>query len=418
MNARFRCFASSLLGVLCFALAMPSASYAEQAEPAAQATTTVRPEVGKPIQAALDLLKQKKAKDAYARLREVDAVKDKTTYEVFLTEQVRAQTAAAAGEAGVAARAFEAVAASPLARDKERAQFLAAAAGQYYHAKDYARSADAVGRYLKAGGDDPAMHMLQVQALYLGNNFALAAKELLIDIQTAERAGKTPPEMQLQMLSSAYEKQQDKAGYALSLEKLLTYHPKKDYWLAAIYSVTSRNGFADRLALDVARLRLATSTMRNADDYVNSAQLALQAGFPAEAKRYLDAGYAAGLLGTGPEAERHKRLKDLMAKNLAADLKTLGQDDAQAAAAANGTAQFNSGLNYVLHGRADKGLPMMESGLGKGGMKHPDDARLQLGYAYHLAGQAQKAVQVLKKIQGSDGVAGLAHLWAIRAGQG
>jgi len=419
MNQPFRDIVS-LLGALSIAVApgLFGSAHAEEGDaPAAKGATTVRPEVGKPIQAALDLLKHKRGKDAYAKLREVDDIKDKTPYEAFLTEQVRAQTAAAAGETGIAARAFEAVAASPLAHDKEKAQFLAAAASQYYLAKDYARSADSAGRYFKAGGSDKAVHMLQVQALYLGNNFALAGKELLRVIQAEEQAGKAPPEMQLQMLSSVYEKQQDKAGYASALEKLLAHYPKKDYWLAAIYSVTSRSGFPDRMALDVARLRFATATMRNADDYMNAAQLALQAGFPAEAKRYIDAGYSAGLLGAGADAERHKRLKDLTAKNLAADLKALGQDDAQAAAAKDGTALFNSGLNYVLHGRADKGLGMMESGISKGGMKHPEDARLQLGYAYQLAGQSQKAVQALRKIQGSNGVAGLAHLWAIRAGQ-
>jgi hypothetical protein len=401
-----------------FACAIPlNLAVAQDPAPAAKPATTVRPEVGKPIQAALDLLKQKKGKEALVKLREVDSVKDKTAYEEYLTEQVRGQTAAAAGEAVVAARAFEVTAASPLAHEKEKAQFLAAAAGQYYQAKDYAKSAEMAGRYFKAGGNDKAIHMLQVQALYLGNNFALAAKELLIAIQADEQAGKIPQEMQLQMLSSAYEKQQDKAGYANALEKLLSYYPKKDYWLAAIYGVTSRNGFPDRMALDVARLRQATNTMRVADDYVNAAQLALQAGFPAEAKRYIDAGFAAGLLGAGADADRHKRLRDLTAKNLAADVKALGQDDAQVTAAKDGQALVNSGLNYVLHGRADKGLGMMESGIGKGGMKHPEDARLQLGYAYHVAGQPQKAVQVLKKIQGSDGVAGLARLWAIRAGQ-
>jgi len=416
MNQSFR-LKASLLGALCIACATPLAVRADEPAPAAKSTTTVRPEVGKPIQAALDLLKQKRGKEALAKLREVDSVRDKTPYEEHLTEQVRGQTAAAAGDAGVAARAFELVAASPLSHDKEKAQFLAAAAGQYYQAKEYAKSADMAGRYFKAGGSDKAIHMLQVQALYLGNNYALAAKELLVDIQAEEQAGKTPSEMQLQMLSSAYEKQQDKAGYGHALEKLLAYYPKKDYWLAAIYSVTSRGGFPDRLALDVARLRMATHTMRVADDFVNAAQLSLQAGFPAEAKRYLEAGYAAGMLGTGADADRHKRLRDLTAKTLAADVKALGQDDAQANAAKDGQALFNSGLNYVLHGRADKGLGMMESGISKGGMKHPDDARLQLGYAYHTAGQAQKAAQALKKIQGSDGVAGLARLWAIRAGQ-
>ena len=38
------------------------------------------------------------------------------------------------------------------------------------------------------------------------------------------------------------------------------------------------------------------------------AQLALQAGYPVEAKKVLDQGYAAGMLGKGSEAARQKRL--------------------------------------------------------------------------------------------------------------
>ena len=378
---------------------------------------TVRAEIGKPIQAALDLLKQKKGREALAKLREADAFKDKTPYEDFLTEQVRGFTAAAAGEASLSARAFETAAGSPAAPEKDKLQSLEQAASQYYMAKDYAKSAELAARYFKAGGNDKTVHTLRVQALYLGNNLAPAAKELSADIQAEEQAGKAPAEMQLQMLSSAYDKLQDKAGYVRAVEKLLAYYPKREYWQTAIYSVATRSGFPDRLALDVSRLKFATGTMRTATEYVEAAQLALQAGFPAEAKNYIEAGYAAGLLGTGADAERHKRLKDRTAKDVAADLKTLGQDDAQVAAGKDGTALFASGLNYVLHGRADKGLGMMESGIGKGGLKHPEDARLELGYAYHLAGQPQKAIQVLKKVQGTDGVAALARLWMIRLGQ-
>jgi len=61
---------------------------------------------------------------------------------------------------------------------------------------------------------------------------------------------------------------------------------------------------------------------------------------------------------------------------------------------------------------------MMEQGMKKGGIRHPDDARLHLGYAYQLAGQAQKAVHAFKTVQGGDGAAALARLWIIRIGQG
>ncbi len=407
----------SLLCTLCLALAGFTAPARAQ-EQDAKAAATVRPEVGAPLQAALDLLKGKKAKAALAKLAEADAVKNKTPFESYMVLRLRAQAEAAAGDAAEAARSFEATAASPAAPAAERTQFLAVAAGQYYAARDYAKAADLAARYFKAGGSDKSLRTIYVQALYLGNDFAHAAKELLGDIDGEEQAGKTPTEMELQMLATCYQKLNDKAGYARAMEKLVAFHPKRDYWLSVVYSVTASPGFSDRLALDADRLKLAAGTMRNAGDYMEAAQLALQAGFPAEAKKFVDAGYGAGVLGTGADAARQQRLKALTLKNLAEDNKTLGQDDAQAAADKDGTALVNAGLNYVLQGRAEKGLAMMEQGLKKGGMRHPEDARLHLGYALQLAGQPQKAVQVLKTVQGADGTAALARLWIIRIGQG
>jgi Flp pilus assembly protein TadD len=59
----------------------------------------------------------------------------------------------------------------------------------------------------------------------------------------------------------------------------------------------------------------------------------------------------------------------------------------------------------------------MERGIRKGGLKHPDDARLHLGIAYLRAGQKEQAVRAFKSVQGTDGVADLARLWALYARQ-
>ena len=378
---------------------------------------TVRPEIGRPIRAAIELIKHKRGKDALARVHEADAVANKTPYETYLIEQVRAQAAAAAGDAAEAAQAFEAIAASAFTSPSQRLQFLAAAAGQYYQARNYGKTAALGARYFKDGGADKSMRTLYVQALYLGNDFAAAGRELQSQIQSEEQAGGTPAEEQLQLLANVYVKQHDNVAYANVLEQLAAYYPKKDYWLAVVASVAARPGFSERLSLDLARLKLATGTMRTAAEYVEAAQLSILAGLPVEAKKIIDEGYAAGLLGTGPDADRHRRLKDMAARNLAEDTRTLGQDDAEAAAAKGGTALLNSGLNYVLHGNAGKGLEMMEQGLRKGGLKHPDDARLHLGYAYHLAGQNQKAIRIFKTVHGTDGAASLARLWIIRLGR-
>src|SRR5205809_6902453 len=92
-------------------------------EPVAGAQT-VRPEIGRPIQAAIELLKSRKGKEALAKVREAQAVGDRTPYENYLVERVLGQAAATAGDSSAAARAFENVATSPSTPEGERRQFL------------------------------------------------------------------------------------------------------------------------------------------------------------------------------------------------------------------------------------------------------------------------------------------------------
>ena len=370
-------------------------------------TPTVRPEVGKPVQAASDLIKAKRGREALARVREAQAVANKTDYETYLVNRVLGLAAIAAGDPATAARAFESVVASPAAPDAERRQFLAAAAGQYYAAKDYGKAADLSARYLK-DGSDPAVRTLHGQALYLGGNYAAAAKALSADIDADENAGRTPSEEQLQLLWNAYQQQKDAAGSARALEKLLAHYPKLDYWVSALQSVAAQPGFADRLAIDLARLKIATGAMRTTAEFFDAVQLALHDGFPLEAQSIMEKGYKAGMLGTGPEADRHKRLRALVDQDLAEDRKRIAQDEARK----DGKTMLNDGFNYVLHGKAAKGIELMEQGLKAGsGFKRPDHAKLQLAYGYHLAGQNQKAIAVYRTVQGNDGAAALARLW-------
>jgi Flp pilus assembly protein TadD len=76
-----------------------------------------------------------------------------------------------------------------------------------------------------------------------------------------------------------------------------------------------------------------------------------------------------------------------------------------------------TGYNLVVNGQAERGLSLMEQGLHKGALKHPEDAKLHLGLAYIQSGQKSKAVQVLQTVRGSDGAADLARLWVLHAGR-
>ena len=376
---------------------------------------SLRPEVGKPVQAAIEALKARKGKEALQKLREAEAVTGRSAYESYIVDRLKGQSAALAGETATAIDALEAALASSVAPAAERAPLLATVAGQYYTARNYAKAADACTRYFKEGGADPALRTLQIQSLYLGGDHVRAGKEIQADIQATEHEGKVPSEQLLQMAADIATRQKDTALQMAAFEKLVAHYPKADYWLNLVYALSNMNGLSQQLTLDVYRLKLATHTLRASQEFVEAAQYALQAGFPVEAKKFLDAGYAAKQLGSGADAERHTRLKDMTAKKLAEDIKSLGQDDGKAAKAATGDALLNTGLNYVLHGQADKGLPMMSQALQLGGFKRGEDARLHYGVALILAGQKSKALETLRTVRGNDGTAELARLWMLYA---
>jgi len=143
------------------------------------------------------------------------------------------------------------------------------------------------------------------------------------------------------------------------------------------------------------------------------AQLAIQAGLPAEAKLVVDKGYEKKILGNGQGADRHQRLRDLVNKSVTESTKNRSREEQEAIAAKDGNELVKIGLNYTFEGKADKGINLMEQGIKKGGLKRPEDAKLALGYAQVHAGQKARGVQTLKTVQGSDGTADIARLWAL-----
>ena len=72
----------------------------------------MRPDVGKPLQAAQELIKAGKYKEALAKVREADAVGGKNANESYLVERMRIAAASGAGDIDTAAKSFEALAAS------------------------------------------------------------------------------------------------------------------------------------------------------------------------------------------------------------------------------------------------------------------------------------------------------------------
>jgi len=384
----------------------------------ARAQETLRPEVGKPLQAAQDLIKGGRYKEALGKVREAEAAGARNANETYLIERMRLAAASGAGEAETAARSFEAISGSPRIPGPEKLRMIESIAGSFYRSQQYAKSMQWSQRYFREGGSSGAIRTMLIQSQYLSGDFAGAAKELMVEVQGAERSGAAPAEDRLKLLLNAASKQGDNNAYVYAMEKLVTYYPKKEYWVDLLNRMQRKSGFSDRLSLDTYRLSLATGSMTAPADFMEMAQLALQADLASEGKQVLDRGFANGALATGPQADRAKRLRVLVEKKLAEDTASRAEDEKQALAAKGGDALVGLGLSQIYSGQAAKGVQLMQQGIAKGSLKRAEDAKLHLGIGQLVAGDKAKAQATFKTVQGADGTADLARLWALYAKRG
>jgi tetratricopeptide (TPR) repeat protein len=371
----------------------------------AHAADAVRAEIGKPLQEAQKLAAAGKNKEALAKLHETDAVGGKTPNETYLIERTRASAAAAAGDNDAAAKAFESVINSGKLSPAEQPKFTQALAGIYYRAKDYPKAITWIQRSLKDNPNDGQMHELLIQTYYISGKYSEAAKEL--------QSSKAGSEASLQMLANIQLKQNDKEGYVQTLERLAGAYPKTSYWADLLNRVSGKPGFSSTLSLDVLRLRLANGLLTKPGEYMEMSQLALQAGNPAEAIKIIDQGYKKGALGTGSDAARHQRLKDLATKTQAEFDAKQAANEAEAVKNKDADALANMGYALVSQGKADKGLALMDQAVKLGTAKYPETVKLHQGIAQSVAGKKAAALSTLKSVKGKDGAADLARYWTL-----
>jgi hypothetical protein len=378
----------------------------------------IRPEVGKPLQQAGELLKAGKAREALAKVREADAVGGKNAQEQFMIDRMRGSAAQRAGDNATAIQSFEAVFNSGKLGGGEQAQIAESLAFAYSQQRDNAKAMQWANRAQQLGATSAQLKQLQSYLQAQSGDFGAVAKEASAAVSAAEQAGRRPDEGDLLRLADAQQRLNNPAAQTATLEKLVAYYPKKEYWSALLGRLPRKPGFSDRFALDVLRLKLATGNLTKTEEFMEMAQLSLQSGYPAEAKLVVDKGFASGALGTGAEAGRHQRLRDLANKQDAEVRANLERNTAAALAAKDGNDLVELGAVLASLGQADQGASMIQQGITKGNLKRPEEAKLRLGQAMAQAGKSRsKAQQTLRSVQGNDGAADLGRLYAILAGQ-
>ena len=302
----------------------------------AYAAETLRPEVGKPLQEAQQLMKQGKNKEALAKLRALDNVGGKIA-ERNLSDRTHPVSAPPCRPATTRPPPSRPNTCWARASCPPRKRPDLGRPDRHLHARGRTGKANAaIERQLKER-DDPKLRAYLMQNYYKQGNVAALENEL----HNAEKSGRLT-EDELGMLANIQLKKNDKAGYVNTIEKLAANYPKPQYWTDLLNRVQGKPGFSGRLAVDVYRLKLANNLMKKPSEYMEMAQLVLQDKAPAEAIKVIDKGYKAGALGTGADAARHQRLKDLAEKSLADQNKNLAATKPRSTRTPTKTAAPNS----------------------------------------------------------------------------
>lgn len=376
------------------------------------AQAQVRPEVGRPLQQAADLLKNNRAKEALAKVREAEAVPNRTPAENLTIDRMRGAAAARAGDPQTAIKSFEAVLASGRLSGAEQGQMTEQIAYQYAQLKDWPRTREWAAKARAMPGTNGAeLDKLLAFVNAQSGDFAAVARDAQAAVEAAEKASRRPDEADLLRLADALRRTGNTAGQTAVLEKLITHYPKREYWQIVLGRVQAKPGFSQRLAVDVLRLKRQTKTLDSADEYVEMTQLLLQDGQAAEARAVVDEGFGAGLLGKGEQAERQQRLRALATQRATSAAADLASAEQGLADDKSGDTLVRIGMGYSGLGQHDKAVALIQQGIKKGGLRLPQQAQLHLGIALARAGQKDRAAQAFRAVGGTDGAAELARLW-------
>jgi tetratricopeptide (TPR) repeat protein len=371
--------------------------------------------VAVPLKAAQEAMQKKQWDTALTEIKKAAAVEKKTPFEAYQIDEFMGFVLIQQKKFGEAAPVFERMLNSGLMPPDQVDERTKTVAQLYFQQKDYTKAAQWSKKWLEKHPNTEDMGILLGQSQYLLNDFKGAAETMKNVVNNAEKAGRKPDENWIQIVMSSYFKMQpqDKDGIGDALKKMVRYYPKPEYW-ENLLDIYRRKEGGDRLTLGYYRLMNEVGVLKDKGDYVEMAQLAIDAGVPGEAQAIVQKGMDTGVLKSADKTEqgRYDRLLASATKQSDLDRKTLAQQQTEAEKAGTGQVLVGLGQAYLSYGDADKAIAALEKGIAKGGVTDVDEAQLSLGMAYLKKGQKEQAREAFKKA--GNKFKDLGELWVIR----
>jgi tetratricopeptide (TPR) repeat protein len=397
------------------ALLTPSAVYAAE-EKANKITTKA---VAEPMKKAQAAMQAKQWDTALTEIKKAQAVEKKTPFEAYQIDEFLGYVLIQQRKFKEAAPVFERMLNSGLVPPEQVDDRTKTVAQLYFQEKDYRKSAEWAKKWLAKHPNNEEMSVLLGQSQYLLEDWKGAAATMMGVVKNAEKNGQTPKENWLQLVLSSHFKSDNKEGIGEALKKMVRYYPKDEYW-ENLLDIYRRKDSSDKITLGYYRLMNDVGVLKDKGDYVEMAQLAIDAGVPGEAQQVVEKGVQNGTLKSDDKTEqgRYDRLLGQAKKQAEADKAALAQLAKDAEKAPQGQADIALGQAYLSYGRYDEAIAAIERGIKKGGATEVDEAQISLGIAYMKKGQKDQARQAFQAVKDESKWNDLAELWTIRTQSG
>ncbi|HTW38587.1 MAG TPA: tetratricopeptide repeat protein [Steroidobacteraceae bacterium] len=403
--------------VLSATAALTLALYPLHVRAAEKKTPTVSPAFGKPLKAAQEELKSGRYSEALAELDKARALPKPTAWDTHIINELSLYAYAKTKDFPAAAKTMEALVNDGQTDPAEVNRDIRELANIFYQLKDYGKAIDYGNRAIRVGSADATTNLVVAQSYYLKGDYKGTQHFTDNLVNTEIKQGETPKEMQLQLILSSCVKLGDQPCVTHSLERLVTYYPKPEYWENLVGSLfQSRQAAASDVdILNIYRLADDVGAVNKPQQYLEMAQLALEQGSPGDAEHVLEQGYAKNVFTEQRDREKAQRVLALAKKRAASDQASLSKQAADAQAAATGEQDVGVGIAYLGYQQYDKAADALAQGLMKGGVKDQAQARLLLGIAQLKAGKKDQAVKTFHAVSGDPTLVRLANLWTLRA---
>ena len=404
-----------VLGLLAGSVAFAADKKPAAAEPAANDACGARKitkKVDKPMAAAEKAFNAKEWDAVIASVAEAEAVPvEKSIWDQYWIHEFRGRAYLSQEKYEEAAKELALGLDSPCmdAADKpSRTKMLLQIA---YRTKDYPKVVELGNKYLETN-PDPEIASYVGNAYYAIDDFP-NTRRIMADVVAKQEAGSKPvEELTYRILQGACIKLKDNACVTDMLEKLVIHYPKAQYWqdLMSLLMAQTKN---NNQLLNLWRLADGNNVLQDPAEFLEMAQLAIGQGLPGEAQAVLEKGAQKGAFKTATQKSQLNQLMTEAKQAVALDKSTLDKQDVAARAKPTGDNDVKLGAAYLSYGDNAKAVEALTRGIGKGGVKNPDDAALLLGIAHLRAGNKPEAAKAFSTVNKDATMTRIAKLWLL-----